>query len=239
MTAEGPTRRSIVLRAVLRRVLGVLTRPELTGVGNIPRRGPCLLVFNQLSIVDTPLISVLVPRADVTGLVARDYRRNPIYRLLVECGGGMWIRRRSADRGALEAGLAALRRGWVVGISPEGRRSPTGGLVQGKPGPAFLARRSGAPIVPIAFVNTDNLADAWRRFERPPVEIRVGEPFRLPASQGALRRQQRRDDTDRIMCRIAALLPPRYRGVYGQHPYLTEGTQEALERSDLREGAGA
>ena len=74
-------------------VLSVLAARRVFGLERIPLAGPCLLVFNQLSLVDTPLLSVLVPRRDVTGLVAHDYARNPVYRFLVECGGGMWIRR--------------------------------------------------------------------------------------------------------------------------------------------------
>jgi 1-acyl-sn-glycerol-3-phosphate acyltransferase len=134
----------------------------------------------------------------------------------------MWLRRASADRRGLDAGLVALRRGWAVGISPEGRRSPTRALIAGKPGPAFLARRSGAPIVPVAFANTDIAAACWRRGRRPTIEIRVGAPFHLPEPTGRNRRERRRDDTDRIMCHIAALLPARHRGVYAHHPYLEE-----------------
>lgn len=226
MTPGRPTWRSTALRATLSSIIGLLARRRITGLENIPRQGPCLLVFNQMSLIDTPLLSVLVPRRDVTGLVARDYRANPVYRFLVECGGGMWLRRGGADRAALDAALEALERGWVVGISPEGRRSPTQALVQGKPGPAFLARRSGAPIVPVAFANTENLAATWRRFRRPTITIRVGEPFRLPALDGGSRKQRLRDDTDHIMCRIAALLPSRYRGVYAEHPYLTKRVSE-------------
>lgn len=222
VTPARPTLRSTLLRAALASLLGALARLRISGVENIPRHGACLLVFNQMSLVDTPLLSVIVPRRDVTGLVAQDYRGHPVYRFLVECGGGMWIRRAAADRAALEAGLEALRHGWVVGISPEGRRSPTSALIRGKPGTAFLARRSGAPIVPVAFANTDNVAAAWRRFSRPTIDIRVGEPFELPPLDGRSRRDRRRDDTDRIMCHIAALLPPRHRGVYAEHPYLRE-----------------
>jgi 3-oxoacyl-[acyl-carrier protein] reductase len=79
---------SVILRAAVSALLGRLARREISGLDNIPRRGPCLVVFNQMSLFDTPLISVLVPRRDVTGLVARDYRRNPFYRVLIEYGGG-------------------------------------------------------------------------------------------------------------------------------------------------------
>jgi len=216
VTAAAPTWRATALRRTLSGVLSALTRRRVSGLERIPREGPCLLVFNQLSLVDTPLLSVLVPRRDVTGLVAHDYARNLIYRFLVECGGGMWIRRGARDRTALRSALAALRAGWVVGISPEGRRSPTGGLIQGKTGPAFLARRSGAPIVAMGFENMDALATDWRRLRRPTITVRVGEPFRLPPQTRLARKQQLRADTDFIMGRLAAVLPPRYHGVYAQ-----------------------
>jgi 1-acyl-sn-glycerol-3-phosphate acyltransferase len=202
---------------VLSRVLGLLARREVEGLEHIPREGPCLLVFNQRSVLDTPLLSTLVPRADVTGLVARDYRRNPVYRWLVEWGGGMWITRCAGDRGALDAALRALERGWVVGISPEGRRSRTGGLVEGKPGPAFLAKRSGAPIVPVGFSNTDRIAASLARLRRHTIAIRVGKPFHLAPFARGSHRAQLREDTDLIMGRIAALLPPDERGAYGAH----------------------
>ena len=209
------------MRAAVSFLLGLLARREISGLSNIPRRGACLIVFNQMSLFDTPLISVLVPRRDVTGLVARDYRRNPFYRLLIEYGGGMWIQRRSSDRRALEAALVALEGGYVVEISPEGRRSPTKALVEGRAGPAFLARRSGVAIVPVAFTNTENMARSLKRLRRPTITIRVGEAFRLAAvDDHRSRREQRQHDVDQIMCRIAALLPPVYRGVYSDHPYL-------------------
>jgi 1-acyl-sn-glycerol-3-phosphate acyltransferase len=224
-----PSRTSVIVRAGVARVLDLLARRDVSGLEHIPREGPCLLVFNQLSVFDTPLVSTMVPRDDVTGLVARDYRRNPFYRVLVESGGGVWITRSSSDRRALEGALRALDRGWVVAISPEGRRSPTGGLVPGKPGPAFLAKRSGAPIVPVAFTNTLHIAESLTRFRRPLVTIRVGEPFRLePFAEGG-HRGQLRDDTDRIMCRLAALLPPSYRGAYAEHPDLQPGVPRSLQ----------
>ena len=210
-----PSRTSVIVRAALDRVLGLMARRRVEGREHIPREGPCLLVFNQQSVFDTPLLSTLVPRDDVTGLVARDYRQNTFYRFLVEAGGGLWITRCSGDRGALEAALDALAQGWVVGISPEGRRSPTGGLVEGKPGPAFLAKRSGVPVVPVGFADTARLAGSLARLRRPTVGVRVGEPFRLAPFGPGSHRAQLREDTGRIMCRIAELLPEGHRGVYG------------------------
>lgn len=217
---DRPRWSTILVRRVVAALMRALTRQVVSGVENVPARGPCLVVFNQASVFDTPLVNAVVPRRDVTGLVAWDYRRNLFYRVLIEAGGGLWIRRSSPDRSALGAALDALERGWVVEISPEGRRSQTGGLVQAKPGPAFLAARSGVPVVPVAFSGTAAIASSLRRLRRPTVTIRVGAPFRVEAALGASRRDGLREAADRMMCRIAALLPPAERGVYGGHPYL-------------------
>ena len=223
MSSTVPTRPrpgSIVVRAALSRAYDLICRRDVSGLENVPRRGPCLVVFNQLSLFDTPLLSISLPRADVTGLVARDYRGNPFYRVLVEQGGGLWLRRGGSDRRALEGALEALQRGWAVGISPEGRRSPTGGLIEAKPGAAFLAIESGAPVLPLAFTQTDRLGASLKRLRRITIGVRFGTPFTLPPPEGRGRKQQLRHATDVIMCRLAALLPEEYRGVYGSHPGL-------------------
>jgi 1-acyl-sn-glycerol-3-phosphate acyltransferase len=244
-----PRSSSIAVRAVLSRAYDLLVHRDVSGLENVPKQGPCLVVFNQLSLFDTPLVSISIPRPDVTGLVSRDYRRNVVYRVLIEQGGGMWIRRGASDRRALEDALAALAGGWAVGISPEGRRSRTGGLIEAKPGAAFLAIQSGAPILPLAFTHTDRMAASLRRFRRITIGVRFGIPFTLPALEGRGRKQRLRHATDVIMCRLAAQLPVEYRGVYASHPGLRAGglepggarqwTAGLSTSSGIREGGAA
>ena len=205
---------ALMARRVVSRILHVMARFEVTGLENVPTTGACLIVFNQLSILDTPLVRVVIPRLDVTGLVARSYRDNWFFRFLIEAGGGIWIRRGAGDRVALETSLEALRRGWIVAISPEGRRSRTGGLIRAKPGVAFLAYRAGVPILPMTFTNTARIVPALKRLRRTTVSIRIGKPFALPPLGMTNRRRQRQDAADLIMGRLARLLPPEYRGVY-------------------------
>jgi 1-acyl-sn-glycerol-3-phosphate acyltransferase len=217
--------RVAALRRVVHLVMRRLARIEIAGVDNVPRQGAALLVFNQLSILDTPLVTMLGGRADVTGLVARDYRRRPMYRLLLEAGGSIWLRRGAADHQALKAALAALSDGWLVAISPEGRRSPTAALVEAKHGPAFLARRANVPIVPVAITNTHRVGSSLRRLRRARVTVTIGEPFRLGEGPGRRRQDVLRADTDLIMRRLAALLPPDYRGVYADPSPVAVGAQ--------------
>jgi len=216
-TAATLTPAAGVIRAVLCSIVRRIMRLEISGAENIPATGPALLVFNQVSILDSPLMTMLGPRRDVTGLVARDYRSNPFYRIVLGWGGTIWIRRCSSDHTALKSALDALSQGWVVAISPEGRRSPTGGLVAGKSGAAFLAKQSGVQVVPVAITNTGNVAASLLRFRRETVRVRIGAPFALAPFNPHEHRSQLREDTNAIMAHLASLLPPECRGIYANH----------------------
>jgi 1-acyl-sn-glycerol-3-phosphate acyltransferase len=107
-------------------------------------------------------------------------------------------------------------------------------LQPGKPGAAYLAAKTGVPIIPMSIVGTEDkeVVRRLRRFRRLDITIRVGEPFSLPPMPRQNRDEFLRQSTDKMMCRIAVLLPPKYRGVYADHPKL----QELLNaKSNLRE----
>jgi 1-acyl-sn-glycerol-3-phosphate acyltransferase len=117
-------------------------------------------------------------------------------------------------------------------MSPEGTRSPTGGLLEGRPGAAYLAAKSGLPVVPVAEYGGEDakVIERLRRFRRMEIHIQVGEPFILPPLPARNREAVLQEYTDEIMCRIAALLPPAYHGVYADHPRLKEllGEDESM-----------
>ncbi|HEY4689615.1 MAG TPA: lysophospholipid acyltransferase family protein, partial [Anaerolineae bacterium] len=116
------------------------------------------------------------------------------------------------SRDALRIALNELAHGTSFGIAPEGTRSRTGALLEGKTGAAYLATRARVPIVPSVVWGTEKIKHNLRRFKRTPVCIRVGEPFRLP--EGRADSDKLREYTDLIMRRLASMLPPEYRGVY-------------------------
>ena len=215
-----------IVRSVLDALFAVLTRREVFGAEHVPAQGPCLLVFNHLSLLDGPLLFTVVPRRDVSALVTSDFRRRPLQRFLIEAAGGVWIRRGTGDRAALETALALLRQGRVVAVAPEGRISPTKALIEAKRGPAFLAARANVPVVPVALTNTEHVGWALKRLHRGTLTVRFGEPLLFPPLEPANRKQQLEDFTDTLMCRIAALLPPEYRGVYADHPRLKVSAPE-------------
>lgn len=226
-----------ILHVVIRFLLSVLTRLQIDGLENVPESGGVILASNHVSILDAPLVFASVERRDLTALVADKYLNNPFISILVQAVGGIWINREAADLRALRLAREYLQAGHALGIAPEGTRSHTGGLIEGKTGVAYLAEKAGVPIVPVAIWGTEVAIHQVLRLKRAPVHIHFGKPFSLTASK----RSDRGDrgaalqrNTVRIMCQIAALLPERYHGVYAGHACLQE-TLQADEPVALRE----
>ena len=131
--------------------------------------------------------------------------------------------RERTDFSAVRDALHQLHSGAIVGIAPEGTRSREfKGLLEGKQGAALLAARAGVPIVPVGIVGSEKINEHWLRLQRPPVTVRIGDPYTLPEMDRENRQAWLSRYTDEIMCRIAALLPPEYRGFYRDHPRLKE-----------------
>jgi 1-acyl-sn-glycerol-3-phosphate acyltransferase len=209
-----------VLRELVNTLFAVLTRREVVGLEHIPASGPCLLVFNHLSNLDPPLIFGLIQRLDLTALVAAEYRTRWFHRVMIEGAGGRWIRRGASDRAALKEALSMFERGWMIGIAPEGGRSPAHALRRSKTGAAFLAHHANVPILPVGVTGTEAFTDSLKRFRRLHISVRFGPPFTLPEVVPGNHKQQLEQLTDLIMCHIAVLIPPQYRGIYRDHPLL-------------------
>lgn len=203
------------------RFLGwLLLKRDVVGLENIPAAGPFLLVINHLSIVDPPLVFMHVKHQMVM-FAADKWMTTPGVKQLAETLGVIWVARGEADLAAIKAALSVLKSGGIIGMAPEGTRSRSGLLERGKTGAAYLADRAGVPLVPIAVSGTERFGEHLRRLRRTPVRMVVGRPFRLPPN-GHAKGEVLEDYTTLIMCHIAALLPPEYRGVYADHPKLKE-----------------
>jgi 1-acyl-sn-glycerol-3-phosphate acyltransferase len=210
--------------AVLRWAFGVFADVEVRGHENLPAGG-CLICPNHVSLFDAPLVYCLLSGRPVTAFAADTYRARPFFRLFVQQVDTIWVHRGAIGPSTIKYALQALRAGRTLGLAPEGTRSLTGALQIGKPGAAALAVASGVPIVPVGLTNTERLAAAvrnlsWLGNNRLRITVTFGKPFSLPPPERGERAEKLDEYTTEIMCRIAALLPPRYHGVYADHPRL-------------------
>ena len=214
----GPTATTAVLywaiKIVLRPLFRFLFRPVVSGAHHIPRSGGALLASNHLSMCDSLFLPVMTRRR-VSFLAKKEYFtgrgvKGRAKAAFVRGTGLIPIDRHNGDAAAaaLAAGSRAIRRGVLLGVYPEGTRSPDGRLYRGKTGVARMAFETGYPVIPVAMVGTDWVQPIGRVLPRlARVEIRIGPPLRPPpvAAEPDARRLQARDFTERVMAAIAAL----------------------------------
>lgn len=185
-------------------------------------QGPLIVASNHLSWLDIPLIGLGIPR-HITFVAKKEYFHSPFHRRLVDLYGGFTVERGAVDGTALRKAFTVLDEGRCLGIFPEGTRSRSFKLQQGHVGTAFIALHKNAHILPIGISGTELVRHKFegmaRILYRPKVVINIGEPFKLPDSQGHPPRVVRDQCTDIIMHRIAELLPESYRGVYGNNAH--------------------
>ena len=192
------------------RALGAFLAPwRLEGGENIPRTGGYILVANHINWKDPPWIEFALGRA-IRYMAKRELFQVPVIGYILRAIGAFPVRRGEADRGALQMALAVLAAGQPLGFFPEGHRSESGQLLRGRPGVAFIAQHSDAPIIPFAVSGTRQarLGLFWRR----DILFRAGTPFRV--SELGVSSDDPQAIADAIMRRVAGMLPPEMQGVY-------------------------
>jgi 1-acyl-sn-glycerol-3-phosphate acyltransferase len=220
-----PVRR--VLRFLIRSIgftlLAKLDHAE--GLENVPVSGPAILMINHIAFIDPIVVLHIVPR-NIVPLAKIEVYSYPVVGIFPRLWGVIPVRREEVDRRAVQQVQQVLQAGEIVLVAPEGTRSPS--LTPGKEGVAYLALRSGAPIVPVAIDGTVGFpalrfSSTWRQHG---AVVKFGRPFRFKPLHGRADREVLRKMTDEAMYILAGALPPHRRGVYAD---LTRATQETIE----------
>ncbi|HVE93247.1 MAG TPA: lysophospholipid acyltransferase family protein [Actinomycetota bacterium] len=174
-----------VLKAVLGTAMRTAYEVRITGVENLPASGPAILAANHISFLDSFFIPLSVPRR-VTYLAKAEYWDSWRTRWFFETVGQIPVRRQDAEKAqaALEAGIRVLGAGGLLGIYPEGTRSPDGRLYRGKTGVARMALRAGCPIIPVGLVGTGDVMPKDSKMPRMSgrVGVSFGRPMTVPSS---------------------------------------------------------
>ncbi len=211
------------LRSIIRFLMKLIADVEIVGLEKLPQ-GNALLAANHLGRLDTAVLLYAIDREDIIIAVAEKYRNHPLFGAMGRAVDAVWLNRFEADFSALREILARMKKGGLMVIAPEGTRSKTEALQQGKMGAAFLAAKSGYPMITVSLTGTEDRAvvENLKRFRRFKIRAVAGDPFTIEIPKGSGREQAMREATDEIMCRLAVDLPEKYRGVYADHPRLKQ-----------------
>lgn len=211
---------------------------------NIPLEGPFLIVGNHVNGLDGIVMFHCVQPRPLTTLTKEENYTNPLIRILSEAWGAIPIKRGAVDNTAMTLSLEALKEGKMLAVLPEGTRSKTGEMQQGKQGILPLAAKSGVPFVPVGFHGHESFTKNLLSFRRTDFYLEIGQPFYLNATMRDLDRETRQIATDEIMYRIAMLLPEKYRGYYSDlskatTQYIKFTTFEEIQNSKLAQNSSA
>jgi 1-acyl-sn-glycerol-3-phosphate acyltransferase len=207
-----------VIKLVLTPVLRICCRIKVEGREHVPGSGPVILASNHRSFLDSIFIPLVIRRR-VTFVAKAEYFDDKKVAWFFRGVGQIPIRREggSASERALQSAMEVLDNGGVFGIYPEGTRTRDGKLHRGHTGVARLALRTGAPIIPIGLIGTDEVQPIDSTLPRMfrTVRIRFGEPIELGHYEG--RHDDRlalRDVADEVMYEIGQLCGYEYVDTY-------------------------
>jgi len=195
-------------------LLRLVFRPSVQGLENVPEEGGAILAANHQSFLDNLLLPLVLPNRKVVFLGKAEYFDKWYMRWFFKGAGVIPVRRGggSASEAALAAGVDGLQEGKLIGIFPEGTRSPDGRLYRGKTGVARIALEAGVPVVPVGIVGTIEAMPYDKKVPRPSrVEIRFGRPLTFQAyREMPSDRFVYRAVTDEIMYEIMSLSGQEY-----------------------------
>ncbi|MFC6357360.1 lysophospholipid acyltransferase family protein [Luethyella okanaganae] len=232
----GPRRPGFVYllgRSVIAPIAKLIFRPRITGRENVPKHGPVILASNHLSFIDSIVIPIAAPRrvqflakshyftgTGFTGWVSRNFF-TAIGAVSVERGAGQ------AAQAALDQGRRILDGGDAFALYPEGTRSLDGRLYRGRTGIAWLALTTGAIVVPVGLIGTQEIQPVGAKLPRVrKVTVRFGEPLDLRVYGSAESGKARRLATDEIMTAIQRLTGQELANQYNEAP--PSGTLQKL-----------
>jgi 1-acyl-sn-glycerol-3-phosphate acyltransferase len=172
-------------------LLTLMGRPKVEGLHHIPSSGPAILASNHLAVMDSFFLPLVVRRR-ITFLAKAEYftgtgLKGWFHRWFFNAAGQVPIDRTDADaaQAALNTAERLLGEGKLLGMYPEGTRSPDGRLYKGKTGLARLALETGVPVIPVAMIGTNRVnppGTTMLRFGR--VTVRFGEPMDFSRFEG-------------------------------------------------------
>ena len=161
----------------------LLFRGRTASNGQVPMEGALVVVANHGSHLDPPLLGHALGRP-VAFMAKAELFRVPLLGPIIRACGAYPVSRGASDREAIRVAMGRLAEGWATGVFLDGTRQDNGRVNEPQQGAAFLAAKAGAPLLPVAIVNSHRALGTGRLWPRlVPIHIRIGQPIPPPASR--------------------------------------------------------
>lgn len=198
---------------------------SVEGLEKIPEEGPGILLMNHIGWVDAIVLVHVMPRY-IIPLAKVEVLEYPVISFIPPLWGMIPVQRGGFDRQAVQTAFEVLDKGQIILVAPEGTRNPQ--LKKGKGGFAYLASRSGAPIIPVTIEGSTGYPTYRysKRWRESPISVKFGRPFRYKPEFRRANREQLRLLTDEAMYYLAGMLPEKRRGYYSD---LSKSTRSTIE----------
>lgn len=155
---------------------------RIYGAENMPKAGPVLVVANHASDFDPPIVSSCV-RRPVSYMAKQELFKVPVLAPAIRAYGAYPVKRGGSARGAIQAALQQLEKGWAVGVFLQGTRTCDGRISEPKLGAAMIAAKAQVPLVPVSLWGTHRILPRGAKFPKPlPVTVRIGPSIAPPES---------------------------------------------------------
>ena len=203
MTPRPSLAYRLVSAVVVFPLFRLLFRGRTVGNERVPMQGPVVVVANHGSHLDPPLLGHALGRP-VAFMAKAELFEIPLLGPLIRACGAYPVKRGASDREAIRTATARLQDGWAIGVFMDGTRQKDGRVNHPMPGAALLSARSGAPLLPVAIINSHRALGTGRCWPRlVPIQLRIGEPIPAPSSR---RKPDLESTSIELQRRINALL---------------------------------
>jgi 1-acyl-sn-glycerol-3-phosphate acyltransferase len=221
-----------IIRAVLRLLIRLVAKVEVKNKEFFLETGSYAFASNHLGFLDAPLAYYALDRWDFFIPVAEKWEEYTIVRWAAKYLNIIFIDRFHTDFHALRQILRRMEKGEILIIAPEGTRSRTEKMAEGKVGVSYLASKAKVPVIPVAIEGTEDriFLSNLKKLKRTKVTVTAGNPLTFPPLPKKNKDQALREYTDEIMCHIAAMLPEKNRGFYAEHPRLKSLLAEKAQK---------
>jgi len=203
------------INGIIKVLLKIGCRIDTSELHKIPEKGPYILVTNHINFLEAPILYIFMRPRRTIALGKSELWDKKFTAFLMNLWEVIPIKRDSVDIQGMKNCVKVLEGGDFLCLAPEGTRSKTGELQEGKAGVIMFAQKGNAPIIPLAHWGGEDISKNLKKLKRTPITIKVGKPVEISIPEGIKADGAvRQKIADEVMIELARLMPEKYHGAY-------------------------